>query len=122
MRLYVKGKKGAPSGGVDIPDFMRVEAEGDAEEARAAAEKMKKELLEKLKPDKQTVDEVMGNTAMMTGFDDPEVMAAVDDVAKNPQNINKYQNNPKVLAFYQQMAGMVGKRLEKMGDNSTSGV
>jgi hypothetical protein len=44
------------------------------------------------------------------------------NVAKNPQNMSKYQNNPKVLAFYQQMAGMVGKRLENMGDNSTSGV
>lgn len=30
------------------------------------------------------------------GFDDPEVMAAVNDVAQNPQNMKKYQNNPKV--------------------------
>jgi hypothetical protein len=34
----------------------------------------------------------------------------------------KYANNPKVTRFYQQMAGMVGRRLEKKGDNSTSGV
>ena len=46
---------------------------------------------------------------------------AVDDVAKNPRNIAKYADNPKVLAFYSRMAGMVGNRLEKMGDNSQSG-
>jgi hypothetical protein len=38
-----------------------------------------------------------------------------------PAAMKKYANNPKVLAFYQQMAGMVGQRLEKMGDNSASG-
>ena len=48
-------------------------------------------------------------------------MRAVDDVAKNPRNIAKYADNPKVLAFYSRMAGMVGNRLEKMGDNSQSG-
>lgn len=31
-----------------------------------------------------------------TGFDDPEVMAAVSDVAANPKNITKYKNNKKV--------------------------
>ena len=83
--------------------------------------KRRRELVEKLKPDKQTVDEVMGDKDLLAGFDDPEVMRAVDDVAKNPRNIAKYADNPKVLAFYSKMAGMVGNRLEKMGDNSQSG-
>ena len=115
--VFLRGKKTTTAGGKDIPDFMRVEVEGSE-----AAEKMKKELMDKLKPDKDTVDEVMKNQSLMSGFDDPEVMKAVDEIAKNPQAMRKYQNNPKVLAFYQQMAGMVGQRLEKMGDNSTSGV
>jgi len=115
--VFLKGKKTTTAGGREIPDFMRVEVEGSE-----AAEKMKKELLDKLKPDKHTVDEVMKNQGLMSGFDDPEVMQAVEEISKNPQAMRKYQNNPKVLAFYQQMAGMVGQRLEKMGDNSTSGV
>lgn len=115
--VFLKGKKSAVAGGAAIPDFMRVEVEGSE-----SAAKMKKELLETLKPDKETVDEVMGNQALMSGFDDPEVMAAVEDVARDPKNMAKYAGNAKVVRFYQQMAGMVGKRLEKKGDNSASGV
>ena len=114
--VFLKGKKTTTAGGKEIPDFMRVEVEGSE-----AVEKMKKELMEKLKPDKDTVDQVMNNPGLMAGFDDPEVMKAVDEIAKNPAAMMKYKNNRKVLAFYQQMAGMVGNRLEKMGDNSTSG-
>ena len=115
--VFLKGKKSSVAGGAAIPDFMRVEVEGSE-----TAAKMKRELLETLKPDKQTVDEVMGDQALMTGFDDPEVMAAVEDVARDPKNMAKYAGNAKVVRFYQQMAGMVGKRLEKKGDNSASGV
>lgn len=32
-------------------------------------------------------------------FNDPEVMAAVNDVAANPQNMKKYKNNAKVGGF-----------------------
>jgi|MDSW01.2.fsa_nt_gb hypothetical protein len=114
--VFLRGSKTRAAGGKEIPDFMRVEVEGTE-----AAARMKRELVEKLKPDKQTVDEVMGDKDLLAGFDDPEVMRAVDDVAKNPRNIAKYADNPKVLAFYSRMAGMVGNRLEKMGDNSQSG-
>ena len=111
--VYLKGSKTKTC----IPDFMRVELEGSE-----ATEKMKKQLLESLKPDKETIDGVMGNSSLMAGFDDPEVMAAVEDVAKDPRNMAKYANNAKVVKFYQNMAGMVGDRLAKKGDNSTSGV
>lgn len=48
-----------------------------------------------------TSDELERYTALncvflCTGFDDPEVMAAVNDVAQNPQNFKKYKDNPKV--------------------------
>ena len=103
-------------------DFVRLKRESDTQtRKRKLPEKMKKELMDKLKPDKQTVDEVLNNADLMSGFDDPEVMRAVDDIAKDPRNMRKYANNPKVLQFYSRMAGMVGNRLEKMGDNSTSG-
>ena len=32
----------------------------------------------------------------MDAFNDPEIAAALQDVMMNPQNIMKYQNNPKV--------------------------
>lgn len=35
---------------------------------------------------------------MCAGFEDPEVMAAVNDVAQNPQNMKKYKDNQKVSA------------------------
>ena len=56
--VFLKGKKTTTASGAQIPDFMRVEVEGSE-----AAEKMKKELMNKLKPDKQTVDEVLNNAA-----------------------------------------------------------
>lgn len=34
----------------------------------------------------------------IAGFEDPEVMAAVNDVAQNPQNMKKYKDNKKVSA------------------------
>ena len=76
----VSARKTRAAGGKEIPDFMRVEVEGTE-----AAARMKRELVEKLKPDKQTVDEVMGDKDLLAGFDDPEVMRAVDDVAKIPE-------------------------------------
>ena len=35
-------------------------------------------------------------TLPTAGFDDPEVMRAVNDIAANPQNFKKYQKNEKV--------------------------
>ena len=48
-----------------------------------------------LKPNPDMLEGIMGNSALMKGFDDPEVMAAVDDVAKHPENLQKYRGNPK---------------------------
>ena len=42
------------------------------------------------------MEQVMGSPELMTGFDDPEVMAAVNDIAANPQAVQKYKSNPKV--------------------------
>ena len=48
-----------------------------------------------LKPDQQTVERVMGNSQLLSGFDDPEVMRAVSEVAANPASISKYRSNAK---------------------------
>ena len=39
---------------------------------------------------------MLGNTALLSGFDDPEVMRAVSEVAADPSKISKYRNNKKV--------------------------
>ena len=40
---------------------------------------------------------------------DPEVAAAFQDISSNPANISKYQNNPKVQALINKMAGKFGQ-------------
>ena len=47
-------------------------------------------------PSNESVGEIASNKELMAGFDDPEVMQAVSDVAQNPANINKYRDNRKV--------------------------
>ena len=42
-------------------------------------------------------------------FQDPEVAAAFQDISANPQNMMKYQNNPKVQALINKMATKFGK-------------
>ena len=42
------------------------------------------------------MQQVLANPALLAGFDDPDVMRAVNDIAKNPANLQKYQANPKV--------------------------
>lgn len=53
---------------------------------------------EELMPTEDTIKEIAGNESLLAGFDDPEVMRAVQDVAQNPANIQKYKNNEKVRA------------------------
>lgn len=108
---------GGPATGPAIPDFLRVQPDDD--EKKYAA--MKKELLDKLKPTPDVVNQIAGNADLLHSFDDPEVMAAVNDVAKNPANWAKYKNNPKVLKFYQAMGQMMGDKLEKEGKGGAAG-
>ncbi len=49
-----------------------------------------------LKPTPKSMESVMGSPELMAGFDDPEVMAAVNDIAANPQAIHKYKSSAKV--------------------------
>ena len=51
---------------------------------------------EDLKPTEETINQIAGNKGLMAGFDDPEVMQSVNDVAHNPANIQKYKTNIKV--------------------------
>jgi len=106
------GKKYANVKDAHIPDFMRVEPD---EEAKKLGE-VKQKLVDALKPTPELMKGVAADENLMAGFDDPEVMAAVDDVAKHPENIKKYQNNPKVVAFYQSMSKMMAGRMDQLAE------
>lgn len=41
---------------------------------------------------------------------DPEVMAAFQDVAQNPANMSKYQNNPKVMSLISKLSAKFGSK------------
>ncbi|GLC35783.1 hypothetical protein PLESTB_000493800 [Pleodorina starrii] len=104
----IRAKKGVGGGGPVIPDFLRVEP--DEQEKRYIA--MKADLLDKLKPTPDTVSKIGQDPALLAAFDDPEVMAAVNDIAANPQNVKKYKDKPKVRAFYEAMGKLMGDKLQ----------
>ena len=52
-----------------------------------------------LMPTEANIRQIANNQSLLAGFDDPEVMRAVQDVAQNPANIQKYKNNKKVTAL-----------------------
>ncbi|XP_076609339.1 hsc70-interacting protein [Chaetodon auriga] len=45
---------------------------------------------------------------LLNAMKDPEVMAAFQDVAQNPANIAKYQNNPKIMALVTKLSAKFG--------------
>ncbi|GAX75486.1 hypothetical protein CEUSTIGMA_g2929.t1 [Chlamydomonas eustigma] len=111
--IVLKGRKdGISNVGPSIPDFMRVEPD---EQAKRLQE-VKGKLTEALKPTPTMINQLSKNPALMAAFEDPEVMAAVDEVAKDPSKMMKYKDNKKVLEFYKSMANFAGGALEKMGN------
>lgn len=60
----------------------------------------------------------MANKEVATGLDDPEIMAAVAEIAKDPSAMRKYANNKKIVAFYSEMGKLMGSRLEKAGQRT----
>lgn len=50
-----------------------------------------------LMPTEDSIRQISSNKTLLAGFDDPEVMRAVNDVAQNPANIHKYKSNKKVM-------------------------
>ncbi|CAJ2664147.1 unnamed protein product [Trifolium pratense] len=52
--------------------------------------------------------QILNDPDLMSAFGDPEVMAALQDVMKNPANLAKHQSNPKV-------APVIAKMMSKFG-------
>ncbi|XP_047212915.1 hsc70-interacting protein-like isoform X1 [Girardinichthys multiradiatus] len=52
--------------------------------------------------------ELFKDPELLNAMKDPEVMAAFQDVAQNPANISKYQNNPKIMALVTKLSAKFG--------------
>ncbi|DBB03761.1 TPA: Hsc70-interacting protein [Trebouxia sp. C0006] len=108
---HIKSRQGPA-----VPDIFMIPP--DEQEKQYAA--MRKKLTEELMPTEDTVKQIAENKSLLAGFDDPEVMKAVQDVAQNPANIQKYKNNKKVQAFYQQMGTVMAQRCDELGSSKAS--
>jgi hypothetical protein len=97
----------APSKKTSIPDFLMLPPD-----ARVAA---RDKLVSALMPTPDTLAAVQSDPVLKAGFDDPEVMAAVAEVAADPGAVAKYSGNAKVRAFYGAMGALLGGRLEEVG-------
>lgn len=108
------GKKdGLGRGGQTIPDFLRVEPD----EQTKRLDEIKGKLVNALKPTPETVAKLGSNPDLMAGFNDPEVMAAVEEIKIDPsKGFSKYKNNQKVQAFYRAMAMFAGNQLETINN------
>ena len=93
-----------------VPEFMRIDPA--SEEAQLQA--MKGKLMDAMKPTPDMMQGVLKNPDLMKGFDDPEVMAAVSEIAADPSKMAKHKGNAKVMAFYQSMAGAMAARFDKL--------
>ncbi|QDZ26102.1 hypothetical protein HOP50_20g86690 [Chloropicon primus] len=107
------GDLGGQGSQTKVPEWMKIDPNSD----QAKLMQMKEKVADAMKPTADMMQNVMQNPDLMKGFDNPEVMQAVNDIAKNPENIKKYQNNPQVMAFYQSMAGTMAKRFEQLAED-----
>ena len=119
--LQVRAAPGASAdslrSGKQVPDFMKL-PEGEKERQAKA---FKKQLTEALKPTPDMMRGITADEDLLAGFEDPEVMKAVDEIAKDPTAMRKHQNNPKVIDFYKRMSGMMAGQLENMGSAQDEG-
>lgn len=66
-----------------------------------------------MKPTQELVKDVMETTDIKNGLEDPEIMAAVAEIAGNPDAMHKYKNDKKVVEFYNQLGKLMRSRIRK---------
>lgn len=62
--------------------------------------------------------QLLKNPDIVELFDDPEVMAAVNEVGKDPSKMRKYAHNEKVQRMYRFMAQQASDKLYSIADAS----
>lgn len=98
--------KASASNGPRIPDFFKLEPDEQTRQYK----KVKDELINALRPTPDRMAKVMNQPDLLAGFDDPHVMAAVSEVASNPEAMKKYANDPKVTKFYASLAKFMSEQ------------
>lgn len=73
-----------------------------------------------LEPTKELVKDVMDNKTIKHGLEDPEVMLAVQEIARNPDSIQKHKNNSKVASFYSQLGKLMSDKIRTQEANRNS--
>ncbi|XP_009994649.1 PREDICTED: hsc70-interacting protein [Chaetura pelagica] len=56
------------------------------------------------------LNEILSDPEFLAAMQDPEVMVAFQDVAQNPANMCKYQNNPKVMNIISKLSAKFGSK------------
>ncbi len=69
-----------------------------------------------LQPTQELVKDIFENDDVKNGLEDPDIMAAVSDIAANPSAIDKYKNNKKVVTFYNQLGKFMGQQIKKQDE------
>ena len=69
--------------------------------------------IEMLKPTQELVKDVMETTDIKYGLEDPEIMAAVSEIAGNPDAVLKYKHNKKITTFYEHLGKLMKDRIDK---------
>ncbi len=69
-----------------------------------------------LQPTQELVKDIFDNGDVKNGLEDPDIMAAVSDIAANPSAIDKYKNNKKVVTFYNQLGKFMGQQIKKQDE------
>lgn len=63
--------------------------------------------------------QLMQNEEVLELFDDPKVMAAVDEIGKDPSKMRKYAQNERVQKMYRFMAQQASQKMYGMAQASS---
>ncbi|CAK0787279.1 hypothetical protein CVIRNUC_010497 [Coccomyxa viridis] len=70
-------------------------------------------MIAEAQPDEATLRQILSNSTVMEGFEDPAVMAAVAEIAQDPAASSQYAGDAKVRSFYKGMEAIMGPRLQQ---------
>ncbi|CAL5229442.1 g12765 [Coccomyxa viridis] len=71
-----------------------------------------------MQPDEVTLGKMMEDSTIMDGFNDPEVMSAVAEIAQNPEAYPKHA--AKVSKFYKGMGDILAPKLQQAAAKVTT--
>ena len=73
-----------------------------------------------LVPTQELVKDVMETTDIKNSLEDPEIMAAVSEIAGNPDALLKYKHNKKITDFYNHLGKLMKDGMDKQDKMANS--